>query len=137
MGHWYILDGKKPVLEPDLLKAAQWFATADRSVALTDTQIHSVSTVFLGLDHNHFGRTPILFETMVFERYGDGVRQDDPKRTEMKGRVSEWLESLDIMRRYPTWADAEMGHQKTVAEVLRAEMDANNQLFATIRKLAE
>ncbi|QIV65826.1 hypothetical protein Cp1R7AA1_043 [Mesorhizobium phage Cp1R7A-A1] len=137
MGDWYILDGKRPVREPDMLKAAYWFGTADRNVALTDTQIHSVSTVFLGYDHNHFGRVPILFETMVFERYGDDDRLDDPKRSEMKGRVSHWLESLDIMRRYPTWADAEIGHQKTVAEVLRAEMDANNQLFATIRKLAE
>jgi hypothetical protein len=134
--NWYILKGKTPVVEPDMMKAAQWFATADRNVALTDTNLHTVSTVFLGYDHNHWGPAPILFETMVFERWSDD-RQDEPRREDMKGRLSDWLESLDIMRRYPTWGDAEVGHEKTVAEVLRAEQDANNQLFATIRKMAD
>lgn len=71
----YILKGHEPVKEPDLMKWAQWFETASRTVR-KDTAIVDVagrpvgtidvSTVFLGLDHS-FGRgPPMLFETMVF-----------------------------------------------------------------------
>ncbi len=36
---------------------------------VADDQINGrrVSTVWLGLDHNHFGGKPLLLETMVFE----------------------------------------------------------------------
>lgn len=52
-----------------------------------------VSTVFLGVDHSHGSGPPILFETMVFNDYGDDGTQD----------------------RYSTWGDAEAGHERVVA----------------------
>lgn len=52
-----------------------------------------ISTVFLGLDHNHSwpNGTPILFETMIF-----GGEHDD------------------FQERYCTWDEAEAGHKIAV-----------------------
>ena len=91
----YVLDGKTPVPEPDLLTWTLWLAHADRCVALTEQGDVSVSTVFLGLDHNHFGPTPLLFETMVF-------RADKSNETV----------------HYSTWEEAEKGHAEMVKRVL-------------------
>jgi hypothetical protein len=93
----YILDGKTPVPEPNLLKWAQWFANADadRLVAHTMQEDVSVSTVFLGLDHNHFGPRPLLFETMVFYARKSGETD-----------------------RYSTWEEAEKGHAEMVKRAL-------------------
>ena len=58
-----------------------------------------ISTVFLGLDHNHgLSGDPLLFETMVFV---DGVTHQ--------------------MRRYFIWEEAEAGHAE-MTELIRAEM---------------
>ena len=54
-----------------------------------------ISTVFLGLDHSHFGGPPILFETMVF-----------PSTDELSDLLC-W--------RYPTKAAAAAGHVFLVA----------------------
>lgn len=68
----YILDENgDPVPEPDLMKWARWFEASwpdARRVALTQVSDEvTVSTVFLGSDHNWFDAgPPILFETMVF-----------------------------------------------------------------------
>ena len=48
-----------------------------------------VSTVFLGIDHNWLGSTPILFETMVF-----GGEYDQ------------------YQKRYSTWDEALVGHAR-------------------------
>lgn len=54
---------------------------------------YRVSTVWLGLDHNHFGGEPLLFETMVFEGY----------------------DYTDLfMKRYSTYEDAKRGHEIVV-----------------------
>lgn len=88
----YILDGKIPVLEPDIIKWAQWYEKADRHVKndYLPNDIH-VSTVFLGIDHNWGGGNPILFETMIFG-----------------GEHNEYQE------RYETWEEAEAGHQRAI-----------------------
>ena len=58
----------------------------------------TVSTVFLGIDHNFGGKgKPILFETMVFGK-GDLVPDN-------------W------MARYCTWEQAEAGHKAIVYEL--------------------
>lgn len=63
----YILVDGKPVPEPDLYKWGAWLQTADRKIDRTEKDGITVSTVFLGLDHNwEPGGKPILFETMVF-----------------------------------------------------------------------
>ncbi len=75
MNDKYILDGKLPVIEPDLMKWAKWFETADRIVRKDTATVKldgdpvgevRVSTVFLGLDHSFGSGPPLLFETMVF-----------------------------------------------------------------------
>lgn len=64
----YILDDAgRPTPEPDLVRWAMWYETAQRKVAETHVeQGVRVSTVFLGLDHQYDEGAPILWETMVF-----------------------------------------------------------------------
>lgn len=73
MSERYVLVGKTPVAEPDLMAWAVWFETADRIVARTEIPGVVVSTVFLGLDHGWGMGSPLLFETMVFR---DGVADE-------------------------------------------------------------
>lgn len=78
----YILDDDgHPILEPDLFKWAAWLEAADRKLALdrftAGTGMVTVSTVFLGLDHNFAAGlgpsyAPILYETMIFGGRHDG-----------------------------------------------------------------
>jgi len=59
----------------------------------------TVSTIFLGLDHNHFGKgPPLLFETMTFDDYDGGEQY-----------------------RYSTWDQAVEGH-RLVCENLKARL---------------
>ncbi len=87
----YILDGKTPQHCTDLFKWGEWYETADRSVKITQIDDALISTVFLGLDRNLDGATPLLFETTVF-----GGEHDEE------------------MCRYSTWDEAEAGHEKMV-----------------------
>jgi len=92
----YILIGQTPVPEPDVLKWARWFESADRVVFQTEIPGGLVSTVFLGLDHQFWKGPPLLFETMTF----------------MDG------ESVDC-RRCSTWLEAEALHKEVVAARLQ------------------
>lgn len=104
MLHYYILDAdNRPVRIHDMIAWAQWFEDANRTVAWTQiTSEITVSTVFLGIDHRHFGKgPPILFETMVFGPPGN--------------------KDIDSsMYRYSSWDDAEIGHAAIVRR-LRAQ----------------
>ena len=71
----YVLDNQAAVLEPDTLKWAKWFETANRTVRSETGTVKiggqkvgevRISTVFLGLDHSFGGGSPLLFETIVF-----------------------------------------------------------------------
>lgn len=95
----YILIDRVPVIENDFLKWASYYQRSERIVAQTKLNRRvTVSTVFLGLDHN-FGRgEPLLFETMVF---GGGLDGE--------------------CFRYSTWDAAEAGHNKTVVRALAAK----------------
>jgi hypothetical protein len=90
----YILDGRTPIVERDLLTWAKWFEHNNRIVKSTylPDGVH-VSTVFLGIDHAFAftGGAPILFETMIF-----GGEHDD------------------YQERYSTWEEAEQGHQRAI-----------------------
>ena len=91
----YRLDGHAAVPEPDTLRWARWFETADRTVARTEiAPAILVSTVFLGIDDGHLG----LFETMVFG-----------------GSLEDFFSE-----RYPTWDAAERGHDCVVLALRRA-----------------
>lgn len=96
----YRLVGKTPVLEPDFIKVfseRMMAATAGEGedpwrVGFTEVPGGSISTVFLGFDHRHFGEgEPLLFETAVF----------------LKGAV-------DIFGRCSTWDQAEAQHAEAV-----------------------
>ena len=86
----YILEGKK--LKPvDLMTWAKWFGTADRHIARDEISGVTISTVFLGIDHNWGDGPPLLFETMIFGGEHDGYQH-----------------------RYETWDQASNGHQKVL-----------------------
>ena len=97
----YILDGKIAIPEADLFVWGQCFEKANRRVARDKIGQAVVSTVFLGLDHNHGAAGgPLLFETMIL----------------FDGCIDEYCE------RYATWFDAEDGH-KRACEVARKAID--------------
>jgi hypothetical protein len=71
----YILDAAgNPVVEPDLMKWAEWFEhTPARRLRRDDLGLRgTVSTVFLGINHNFGDGPPVLWETMVFDGPYDG-----------------------------------------------------------------
>lgn len=91
---FYTLDGHTPVPGDDAVTWGRWLEshTAERIVQYTEIGAQSVSTVFLGVDHNFgFGGPPLLFETMVFP------------------------ECMECWR-YGTWEEALAGHAAVVAE---------------------
>jgi hypothetical protein len=98
---FYRLEDHAPVLEPDLVKWAQWYATADVRIAQTflhpDTELW---TMFLGVDHDWRGNgPPLLFETLMF-----------------------WSWGPEIFWRYATWEDAVRCHHEQ-CERLRKNID--------------
>lgn len=104
---YYRLVGRQPEPMDDLIAWGKWFETADRRVARTEIGPLAVSTVFLGIDHNHVGvGAPILFESMIF---GDS-------------------EGAGEGRRYRSWDAAERGHAELVA-LCRARLAAAERLL--------
>ncbi len=96
--HKYILVGKKIVPEKDFLKWAKWFESANRVIERNHIGRYLVSTVFLGIDHNFWGKgKPVLFETMVFGGKGNG----------------------DMEGRYTNFASAIKGHNIVVKKLKR------------------
>jgi hypothetical protein len=95
MSERYVLNAKgKPVPEPDLIKWAEWFEEgANRQLAEDKVRDGvTVSTVFLGLNHNFGNGVPLLWETMIF-----GGPEDQ------------------YQERYATREEALAGHIKAVA----------------------
>lgn len=117
MNTFYRLEGHRPVRCADLMEWALWYENlADRIVAKTHIGVLEVSTVFLGLDHNFSrylpggDRTPILFETMIFN--GD---EDDFYQV----RCATWEEAEDNHRIAVMLATARhLGTKDQLAEVL-------------------
>ncbi len=68
MKEWlYVLDGHNVRATDDMAEWGRCFDSPDRIVAHTTDEFYEVSTVFLGVRHNHLRPgPPILFETMVF-----------------------------------------------------------------------
>ena len=94
MTKFYILDGHEAVPVANLDEWAKRADLTHRHVGDTMIGAVRVSTVFLGINHNHFGGPPLLFETMVF----GGPLNDEQQR-------------------YSTWAEAEAGHAAMVARL--------------------
>jgi len=112
MGYYILNDAREPVHIFDTFEWACWFEahTADRIVKQEYAGNYRISTVFLGLDHNFsritLGKSgpPILFETMVFPRFGK--RGNDL-----------------LCERCSTWAEAEAQHE-AIASRIRAATDS-------------
>lgn len=105
----YLLAGQTPV-PCSMRDWAAGLALQDRRVRLTHVGPFEVSTVFLGLDHNHGGVGPaILFETMTF------LRRDMPSANRDLGD-NEDMQAMD--GRYATWDEAEAGPQRAVDYLL-------------------
>jgi hypothetical protein len=106
---YYILDDNKvPQLVSDN-EWSKWFGKSERFLARTQVGPWTVSTVFLGIDHNFGEGEPILFETMAFR--DDGLRKS--------GRTSgQFVKDVsfheDIFKRYSTYAEAMLGHAAIV-----------------------
>ena len=85
MNDWYYLKHRKPVLYGcDILTDPVKFSSIThkngqgknkylRFIRRKFIGDYMVSTIFLGLDHNHFDGEPLLFETMVFK--GDSMSE--------------------------------------------------------------
>ena len=101
---YWTLEGKTPKPAGNLVEWARWFddPSSNRTVGnWQGKRGSSVSTVFLGLDHNFGGDgPPLLFETMVF----GGLFDDEQKR-------------------YATYEEAEKGHLLMVELARQAEED--------------
>ncbi len=86
---WYVLDEHKLPFKVD--RQTGWMAYNDnRSVKVDELCGCKVSTVFLGLDHNHVGKPgddPILFETMI---YGN------KKYSKFQQRCSTWNQAITM-----------------------------------------
>lgn len=76
MSDKYILNAAGEPEPADLMTWAEWFETSGdaRRVARDTIGDVTISTVFLGLNHNFGEGPPILFETMIFDG-GDDERQ--------------------------------------------------------------
>lgn len=74
MQKYYILNEcNQPEPIHNIMHWALWFETADRVVAGTEVNKDiTVSTVFLGLDHQWSDGPPLLYETLVFGGEMDG-----------------------------------------------------------------
>lgn len=107
----YILIDKTPVHEPDILKWARWFETANRIVAKSLYRRYEISTVFLAIDSALFGGPPLFFETMVFKL----PRPTIADRWAGKKQNNRFE---NIQERYSTWEQAEAGHQRIVNRVV-------------------
>jgi hypothetical protein len=99
-GKYILNDNHEPVIEHDLFKWASWIENTNWKVEKTKISDEiTVSTVFLGLDHNLSNEGPLLlFETMVFD-----------------GKLDQEME------RYSTWQEAVEGHIRWVDRVKQAE----------------
>jgi hypothetical protein len=98
----YILaeDGKTPVECDNEVLWAKWFQGTERHVARwhsADGKV-TVSTVFLGLDHNFEGGEPVLWETLI-----SGGEHDE------------------FMDRYTSYEDALNGHEQAIMMVESAK----------------
>lgn len=99
---FYILDNDgEPVLETDMMRWAVWFETAERCVKNEVIGNSTISTVFLGVDHNFCNSGgPVLWETMVFGEFLDEDQDrcagNRAQAMAMHNRMVERVKQLDL-----------------------------------------
>jgi hypothetical protein len=101
----YILDKQgKPKLEPDILKWGRWFGSGsgkDRVLAQDRISMGglpevTVSTVFLGVDHDWGYDLPILWETMIF---GGSHDQYQERYSSKEAALAGHKRAVDMVKR--------------------------------------
>jgi hypothetical protein len=102
---YYILDENKNPVKSDLETMSQFLYTNNSNKLIKQNYIGDkfVSTVFLGIDHsfNIFeDKTPILFETMIFNK---------------NSRCEDYCE------RYSTYDESLKGHQRAIDSIKNKE----------------
>jgi len=65
---FYVLDNESnPVKTQNIEEWCEWFSTHQTQIGCDTVRDVTISTVFLGIDHNYSGvGDPLLFETMIF-----------------------------------------------------------------------
>ncbi len=108
---YYDIDGKPMSQEDWLSKFADmgYKQVARTTISLGDNDRVTVSTVWLGLDHNWLDGPPLIFETMIF---GLGEK-DTPRDDDEFG--------YEPCYRYSTKEDALRGHDACVKAVRRGQ----------------
>lgn len=94
MAEYYWYDANHNIYEVDMHTWAKRFEDFKlRRIALTEVGEETVSTVFLGLNHNYGTGPPLVFETMAG----------------------------DYMWRYSTWDEACAGHVEVVKRLMTGQ----------------
>ncbi len=112
----YILDGSGNIVPcDDVMKWSYWYEKSDRKIDSSVVEDCSISTVFLGLDHNYSGNgDPVLFETMVFV---------NDKKIKRRGKAKEKRDLLfkvdNYTRRYCSSKEALKGHREVEAYLVK------------------
>lgn len=94
---WYVWDGENVKTVPDMETWAKQFnGMANRRVAKDAANGVTVSTVFLGVDHQFGGGRPLLFETMIFG--GEFDQECERYSTAAEARIGhkQWCDKLGI-----------------------------------------
>jgi hypothetical protein len=115
----YVLDADHNIVaEPDVMKWGAWLNAAVETEASVVAQEEAggawISTVFLGLDHNHMkDGEPILFETAVFRKDG-----------------------TTFTRRYKDWTAARQGHEDLVYLACMCDPSRVGAVIADVERMA-
>ena len=98
----------------ETLEFARLFEDKDyRRVALDDIGLISVSTVWLGLDHNHAPvGPPLIFESAIIDH-------STPEPMEIGGKTLH-ADKIEICERYSTLEEALKGHESICDRVRSA-----------------
>lgn len=116
--NWVLNARGLAVQEPNLMRWAKWMSEFDRRI-IARTEIHhcTISTVFLGIDYNHFETgDPILFETMVFQGERESMICGQP--IAFDGAADDLASALwGDCRRYSFKCDALEGHKQAVLSI--------------------
>ena len=120
MEYKYILKGKRIYKTKDLMTWAKSFNKTNRVVKQEMVKKISISTVFLGLDHDFSltSKKPILFETMLFDRSRSKEIFIGDKKKKGSGIVVNPTYTFD---RCSTYKEAEEMHKKAVKLVKSKE----------------
>ncbi|MEM9885463.1 MAG: hypothetical protein AAF849_06190 [Bacteroidota bacterium] len=102
---YYILKDKNPVACESIVEFAEWYKTPNRFLKKDKIEDYTISTIFLGIDHNHQDKgDPILFETLV---------------------TTDVFENKVEIDRYSTWEEAMNGHDRLLNKYTNLPHSAN------------